>query len=77
MQRSVRLVFAAIALTALVGCGKATPVEQPPVIDSVFTRMPGADAPHAIAIKQQQSQDSTVKTPETDKADAPSSNQSS
>lgn len=77
MPRSIRLVFSAIALAALVGCGKAAPVEQPPVIDSVFSRMPAADAPHSVAEKQQQQQATTVQAPETEKVDAPSNNHSS
>lgn len=58
----------------LVGCGKAAPVQQAPVIDSVFTRLPNAEAPRVVAKQQQDREDAEADAPETTKVGAPSAN---
>lgn len=72
-QILIRTAMTACVLAVLVGCGKAAPAApQAPVIDSVFTKLPGQVAKKQAAQQQQEQQEAAPDARrETTKVGAP------
>lgn len=67
----LKLAMTAAVLGALVGCGKAAPVQRELVIDSVFTKLPAENARKEITIQEQEQRDSDTDKPETTRVGGP------
>lgn len=72
MKSATRLAITAIALLALTGCGKETPANKVPEIDSVFTRKPAQSTKLELGRQVQEREDNDTDTTDTARVGGPS-----
>jgi uncharacterized lipoprotein YbaY len=67
----IRLALTLAAAGLLAGCGKAAPAGPIVQVDSVFTKMPAAQAQQQVAGQTRDQREATPSKPETTKVGAP------